>query len=135
MDDDALLRRIDRSLEVTEEYVRQSAQYLPQIAEYVRQGNEHMRRGNECMQAVRAASERHTRAVDDQRIAIDQWNLRQETMMREVLAELHDLREGTQEMTAGIREWRHEGVEEARAQRAALFAILDQLKGGGPATA
>jgi methyl-accepting chemotaxis protein len=149
MDDDALLKRIDRRLEVTEEYVRQSAKYIPQIAEYIRQGNEYirqgneyirqgneyMRRGNEYMQEARAAGERHAQAVDDQRTAINQWNLRQEKMMREVLAELHDLRKGTQEMTAGIREWRYEGVEEARAQRAALFAILDQLKGGGPATA
>jgi hypothetical protein len=48
-----------------------------------------------------------------------------------MLAELRDLRQGTQEMTASIREWRYERVEEARAQRAALWAILDRLKGGG----
>lgn len=135
MDDDVLLKRIDRRLEVTEEYVRQSAESIRQVNEYIPQIAEHMRRGNEHMQEARAAGERLAQAVDDQRTAIDQWNLRQEKMMREVLAELHDLRTGTQEMTAGIREWRYEGVEEARAQRAALFAILDQLKGGGPATA
>lgn len=133
--DDALLKRIDRRLGVTEEYVRQSAEHIPQIAEYIRQGNEYIRQGNEYLQEARAAGERHARSVDDLRIAVDQWNLRQEKMTREVLAGLHDLRAGTQEMTASIREWRYEGVEEARAQRAALFAILDQLKGGGPATA
>jgi predicted nucleic acid-binding Zn-ribbon protein len=121
MDDDALLKRIDRRLEVTEGYV-------PQIAEYIRQGNEHMREGNRQLQEFRVANERHAQAFEDLRIAIDQWNLRQEKMMREVLA-------GAQELTASIRAWRYEGVEEARAQRAALFAILDELKGRGPATA
>lgn len=124
--DDAPLKRIDRRLEVTEQYVRQSAEYVPRIAAYIRQGNEHL-------QEARAAGERRARAAGDLRIAVGQCNLRQEKMVREVLAELHDLRTGTQEMAAGIREWRYEGVEEARAQRAALFAILDQLKGGGSA--
>ena len=75
------------------------------------------------------------RSVDDLRVTLNQWNLRQEQMMREVLGELGDMRKSTQEMTANIVQWRYEGVEEARAQRAALFAILDQLKGGGQATA
>ena len=75
------------------------------------------------------------RSVDDLRVTLNQWNLRQEKMMREVLGELGDMRKSTQEMTANIVQWRYEGVEEARAQRAALFAILGQLKGGGQATA
>jgi len=75
------------------------------------------------------------RSVDDLRVTLNQWNLHQEKMMREVLGELGDMRKSTQEMTANIVQWRYEGVEEARAQRAALFAILDQLKGGGQATA
>jgi len=75
------------------------------------------------------------RSVDDLRVTLNQWNLRQEKLMREVLGELGDMRKSTQEMTANIVQWRYEGVEEARAQRAALFAILDQLKGGGQATA
>ena len=75
------------------------------------------------------------RSVDDLRVTLNQWNLRQEKMMREVLGELGDMRKSTQEMTANIVQWRYEGVEEARAQRAALFVILDQLKGGGQATA
>jgi len=75
------------------------------------------------------------RSVDDLRVTLNQWNLRQEKMMREVLGELGDMRKSTQEMTANIVQWRYEGVEEARAQRAALFAILDHLKGGGQTTA
>ena len=121
MDDAPLLARIDRRLDLTEEHIRQ--------------GNEHMRRGNELMQDVRATMQDNTRAIEDLRTTLNQWNLRQEKMMRSVLAELADMRKSTQEMTASIREWRYEGIEEARAQRAALFAILDQLKGGGAATA
>ncbi len=96
---------------------------------------EHIQQGNEYLKEARAASERHTQALEDQSLALNQMNLRSERIMQQMLAELRDLRRGTQEMTASIREWRYEGVEEARAQRAALFAILDQLKGGGAATA
>ncbi|MEJ7798809.1 MAG: hypothetical protein WKF42_09950 [Solirubrobacteraceae bacterium] len=121
MDDEGMPDPMDRRLDLIGESVRE-------IREYVRQGNEYM-------QEARAATERHTRAVEDQRMALNQMNFRSERLTRQMLAELGDLRRGTQEMTASIREWRYEGVEEARAQRAALFAILDQLKGGGPATA
>jgi methyl-accepting chemotaxis protein len=124
MDDAPLLARIDRRLDLTEEHIRQGN-------EHMRQGNEHMRRGNEFLEETRDAMRENARAIDDLRTALNQWNLRQEKMMRSVLAELADMRKSTQEMTASIREWRYEGVEEARAQRAALFAILDQMKGGG----
>jgi hypothetical protein len=75
MDDDALLKRIDRRLDLTEEHIRQ--------------GTEHIRQGNEVMR------------------------------------ESHEI----------MRELRRDSIEEARAQRAALFAILDELKGRGPAAA
>lgn len=68
--DDAPLKRIDRRLEVTEQYVRQSAEYVPRIAAYIRQGNEHL-------QEARAAGERRARAAGDLRIAVGQCNLRQ----------------------------------------------------------
>ena len=56
--------------------------------------------------------------------------------MQDLLSGFRELRAEIRESTANIREWRYEGVEEARAQRAALFAILDELKHrGGPATA
>lgn len=96
---------------------------------------EHIQQGNEYLKELQAASARHTQALEDQSHALNQMNLRSERIVQQMLAELRDLRRGTQEMTASIREWRYEGVAEARAQRAALFAILDQLKGGGAATA
>jgi len=75
------------------------------------------------------------RSVDDLRVTLNQWNLRQEKMMREVLGELGDMPKSTQEMTANIVQWRYEGVEEARAQRAALFASSTTSRAAGQTTA
>ena len=155
--DDAALERIDRRLAVTEDFVRQSAEALPKIAEALPkiaaalpEISEYVRQGHEHMLAARAASERHERAADDLRVSMNRWNLRQEKMMRELLAgaqqvtaSLRELRAESRALRAEAREHRDEGREfrdeareEARAQRAALFAILDRLKaGGGPATA
>lgn len=106
MDDDAL-HRIDRRTASTDDAVHKLA---------------------EILEEMRADGRRHTQAIEDQRLAADQWNLRQERITQEMLA-------SWQEITASIREWRYEGVAEARAQRAALFSILDQLKGQRPAAA
>ncbi len=134
--DDAALERIDRRLAVTEEFVRQSAEALPKIAEALPKIAEYIDQGHEYMLQARAASERQERAFEDLRISTRQWNLRQEKMMRELLAAAQQTTAAAKEMTASLRDLRNEGREEARAQRAALFAILDQLKGGGgPATA
>jgi len=141
--DDAALERIDRRLAVTEEFVRQSAEALPKIAEALPKIAEalpkiaeYIDQGHEYMLQARAASERQERALEDLRISTRQWNLRQEKMMRELLAAAQQTTATAKEMTASLRDLRNEGREEARAQRAALFAILDQLKaGGGPATA
>ncbi len=134
--DDAALERIDRRLAVTEEFVRQSAEALPKIAEALPKIAEYIDQGHEYMLQARAASERQERAFEDLRISTRQWNLRQEKMMRELLAAAQQTTAAAKEMTASLRDLRNEGRDEARAQRAALFAILDQLKaGGGPATA
>ncbi|HEV7805606.1 MAG TPA: hypothetical protein VGO80_07310 [Solirubrobacteraceae bacterium] len=120
MDDDAL-SRIDRRTASTDDAVGK----LGEILEEMRADG---RRHDQVLEDQR-------QAIDDQRLAANQWNLRQERITREMLASWQELTASTQELTASIREWRYEGVAEARAQRAALFSILDQLKGGGPATA
>lgn len=114
MDEADLLARIDRRLDLTDEHIRQ--------------GNEYMRQGNEHMREFRLTMQENTQAIADLRTTLSQWNVRQEKMMREVLA-------ASGEMITSLREFRRDSVEEARAQRAALFAILDELKGGGAATA
>jgi methyl-accepting chemotaxis protein len=142
MDDEALLKRIDRRLDLTEEHIRQGTEHIRQGNEVMRESNacaresheimreshEIMRECKECMREVRLATQENTRAISDLRTTLNQWNLRQEKMMREVLA-------ASREMITGMREFRRDSIEEARAQRAALFAILDELKGRGPAAA
>lgn len=112
MDDDAL-SRIDRRSASTDGAVRKLGDILQEMRA---DGRRHDQRLEDQRQAI-----------EDQRLAANQWNLRQERIMQELLA-------GAQELTANIRAWRYEGVAEARAQRAALFSMLDQLKGEGPAT-
>ena len=91
---------------------------------------------NRILEEMRADGLRRDRAIEDQRRAANQCNLRSERVMQDLLSGFRELRAEIRESTANIREWRYEGVEEARAQRAALFAILDELKHrGGPATA
>jgi hypothetical protein len=113
VDDDAL-SRIDRRTVSTDDAVHKLAKILEEM---------------------RADGRRRDQAIEDQRLSANQWNLRSERVMQDLLTGFQVVRESLQDLTANIREWRYEGVEEARAQRAALFAILDQLKGEGPATA
>lgn len=100
----------------------------------------HMARGNELM-------EQNTAAFQDLRMVIRETNLRQERVMREISerqetvlgAVVAQLREQGKELRAQgkqMREAHREFVEESRAQRAALFRILDRLDGGdAPAAA
>lgn len=103
----------------------------------------HMARGNELMEHNRAA-------FQDLRTFLRDMTLRQEKVMRGMLSRLEDqsevlreqaeeIREQTREIreqTASIREGREEFVQESRAQRAALFRMLDRLDGGdSPAAA
>lgn len=89
----------------------------------------HMARGNELMEQNRAA-------FQDLRTFLREMTLRQEKVMREMLARLDDQGKMLREQTEVIREGREEFVQESRAQRAALFRMLDRLDGGdSPATA
>ncbi len=103
----------------------------------------HMARGNELMEQNRAA-------FQDLRTFLRDMTLRQEKVMRGMMARLEEqskeIREQTnvlreqskeiREQTASIREGREEFVQESRAQRAALFRMLDRFDGGdSPAAA
>ncbi len=112
----------------------------------------HMARGNELMEQNRRAFEDNRTAFEDLGTVIREMTLRQEKFMRELslrqeklLQELSLRQEkvlGRQEkvmheMVAQLREHgqmlqegRREFVEESRAQRAALFRMLDRLGGG-----
>jgi nucleoid-associated protein YejK len=103
----------------------------------------HMARGNELMEQNRAA-------FHDLRTFLRDMTLRQEKVMRGMLARLEEqsteIREQTnvlrqegnvlRQQTESIREGREEFVQESRAQRAALFRMLNRLDGGdSPAAA
>lgn len=103
----------------------------------------HMARGNELMEQNRAA-------FQDLRTFLRDMTLRQEKVMRGMLARLEEqsteIREQTnvlrqegnvlRQQTESIREGREEFVQESRAQRTALFRMLDRLDGGdSPAAA
>jgi hypothetical protein len=119
--DDDVLNRIDRRTGSTDDAVRKLADILEEMRADGRRHDQ--------------ALEDQRQAIEDQRLAANQWNLRQERITQDMLASLQELTATSRALTASIREWRYEGIAEARAQRAALFSILDQLKGGGPATA
>jgi len=89
----------------------------------------HMARGNELMEQNRAA-------FQDLRTFLREMTLRQEKVMREMLARLEDQSKVLREQTESIREGREAFVQESRAQRAALFRRLDRFDGGdSPAAA
>jgi dsDNA-specific endonuclease/ATPase MutS2 len=89
----------------------------------------HMARGNELMEQNRAA-------FQDLRTFLRDKTLRQEKVMREMLARLEDQGKALREQTEAIRDGREEFVQASRAQRAALFRMLDRLDGGdSPAAA
>lgn len=90
--------------------------HLARIDEHMARGNEHMARGNELMVENR-------QAFQDLSTTLREMNLRSEKFIRAVISQLEEGR-------AEMRDQR----DEMRAQRRGLLAIIDELRGGGPAT-
>jgi hypothetical protein len=117
-----LLRRIDRHLAEVSEEVRLTREFM---AEQRLRSNEFMReerlRSNEFMREERLRSDR-----------------RYEQTIRRLDRTIEDNSRAWREGIAEIRELREEFREETRAQRAALFRMMDRLgpgPGDAPATA
>jgi len=104
MDDRDLLKRVDRHLDTTSEYMRQ---------------------GNELMAANRQAFAETREAYQDLRVALREMNLRSERVMGDLSAQIRA-------NTESLKTFQREMSEENRAQRGALLAILDRM-GAGPA--
>ena len=81
--------------------------------EILRRLDEHMARGNEIMRRSNEVIEENRLAFQDFRGFLRELTLRHERATNRLVEVLEDL------------------VEESRAQRAALFLILDRLDGGG----
>jgi len=133
MADDEVLRRIDRHME---------------------RGNELMERGDELMERLRELFEsngtfmrelllRHEKATDAmiERLQEGTRELREHRAefrahseeFRAHKEEFREHREESREQRAEFRDWWRESVAEMRAQREALFRMLDKLDGGGQA--
>ncbi len=106
--DDEILRRMDRSLHRID-------QHMERGNEHMRRGNEHMRRGNYLMERVDAHMAENTRALEAVGVSLREMSARQDKAFDAMIRRLD------------------EGTDELRAQRAALFWILDELDEGGAA--
>jgi hypothetical protein len=96
--------------------------------EFLRRIDAHMARGNEIMQRSNEVIEANRRTFEDLRTFLRELTLRHERALGAMASRI-------EEQTEMLREQRREFVEESRAQRAALFRMLDRLDGGGEAAA
>ena len=94
------------------------------IRDHMARGNEIMVRGNEIMARSDATMARSNEVMAENRQAFEdlghtlrQINLRNERVTNRMIAEIDDL------------------IAESRAQRGALLALIDEMRGGGPAPA
>ena len=92
-----------------DEVLRRIDHSLARIDEHMERSNQHMERGN--------------RLVEENRAFFRELTLRSERFMREIIEQLR-------ESSALIREHREDYFAESRAQRAALFRLLDRLDNG-----
>ena len=131
----------DETLDLIEAHMRCGNELLTRIDEHLERGiqdfsSEHLARGAayearieehlaRCAQVISASGE----AYDDWRFSMRQDSLRNERILGEISQSMQRLNEESASRTADI-------VAEGRAQRAALWAILDRMQGGdGPAPA
>ena len=89
-------------------------------------GNQIMERSNQVMERSNEVIVENRRAFEDLRTFLRELTMRQERVAQATIEQI----EGQIQES---RELRREFVEESRAQRAALFQILDRLDNGGAA--
>lgn len=82
-------------------------------ADFLRRIDAHMERGNELMDRSNELMDQNRRAFDDLRTFLRDMTVRQERVLGRMADHLADM------------------TQEQRAQRAALFRILDRLDEGG----
>jgi hypothetical protein len=132
------------------EFLRRIDQHIAVANEHMARGNEHTARGNELWAEARQGYADLHGSIDDLRVELRQTGLRGQRVAEWFAAEVRESRlereadrlereADRREREADRREDRgvlRELVEESRAQRSALLAILDEIRGGGgPAAA
>jgi hypothetical protein len=97
--------------------------------EYLRRIDAHMERGNELMEQNRRAFEGCQQAFLDLRTFLRETTLRQERIFDSMGRHL----EGLTRHVEGLTRYIEDLTQEQRAQRSALFRMLDRLDEGGSA--
>lgn len=121
MDEQEWLRRIDEHLETSKHYMREGNELMARIDATMERNQEAIERNIEAIEHSSEAIERNSGTIERNTGAfVDLGGFLQQVTT--VLGA----------MTADLRAGREAFVEETRAQRRALFAILDRLENGPP---
>jgi hypothetical protein len=134
-------RMTDGTLERIEDYMERGNALLVRIDEHLERGiadtsPEHLARGAEFEARLEAHMTQSTEAIAAAGTSYDEWRfaMRQDSLRNErVLGEIsQSLARNTESLDRNT-EKTNSFIEESKAYRAALWAILDQLRGeGGP---
>jgi SPX domain protein involved in polyphosphate accumulation len=93
-----------------------------------------LRRIDRSLERIDQHMERGNQIFEDHSGFLRELTLRQERVFGAMIERLEEqgraIRELTEQMTEQMREQRREFLQESRAQRAALFRMLDRLDGG-----
>jgi len=114
MADDEILRRLD-------EHAARGNEIMARNDKTMARSNEIMARNDKTMVEFRQAMSEHHQAMEDIRVELTQMSMRGERVAQGFIDELQEHRGVLLDLVA-----------ENGAQRQALFAILDQMRGGQP---
>jgi predicted ester cyclase len=128
MADDEILRRLDEHAARSNEIMARNDKTMARGNEIMARNDKTMARGNEIMARndktmveFRQAMAEHHQAMQDIRYELKQMSMRGERVAQGFIDELQEHRGVLRDLVA-----------ENGAQRQALFAILDQMRGGPP---
>jgi methyl-accepting chemotaxis protein len=116
-----------------QEWLRRIDEHLDDIKRSNETAKDHMREGNELMARIDATLERNQEAIERNSEAIERNSeviTRNTDAFMDLSGFLQQVATVLGAMTAELRQGRDAFVEETRAQRRALFAILDRLENG-----
>ncbi|MEA2217944.1 MAG: hypothetical protein QOJ35_570 [Solirubrobacteraceae bacterium] len=131
---DAHMQRGNELLALIDEHLQRgisdtSSEHLAHGAEFEARIEEHIARANEIIAA-------EGRSYDEWRYSMRQDSLRNERVLSEMSSSLRRMGETSDRLADELTRRTDDIIAEGRAQRAALFRMLDRLGGGdGPAPA
>jgi len=123
MADDEVLRRLDEHMARGNEIMARGNEIMARNDKTMARGNEIMARYDKTMVGFQQTMSEHHQAMQDIRFELTQMSMRGERVAQGFIDELQEHRGVLRDLVA-----------ENGAQRQALFAILDQMRGGPPPT-